>query len=837
MLGCWNPARAFRRAILRLLFVSGCICAVIVLPIRPLAMTCRAQFGGVQLQSEGADVVLIVDISGSMQRNDPDAIRVSAARLFVDLSRDGDRLAVVTMGGASTTSVKIKLTRFSSWLDSTNLGRRQVKQDLEELASAPGEHTFMGKALDVAYDILDRTEPGRFQYVVMLTDGLPTGEAPAALSDALARYERKRYWRVFPVALGQEIDFTFLQSRIAAPTNGVAFRAATPADLIRVYTEIFALVRENHYVNWVKVQPGALQKIGSVTPAQQVTNLAVVIPKMARQPEVEVLAAPNGKNFADPATRPGTYWSEDPRYEVYVIPRESLPLEGQWSIRLKSLSEVEIALLTRSNLAIQLQNPAPRAPWDELSDRYYPEGEPLYVRVGVQRYLTGIEAIQAQFSQQRGTGFNYQLYLAPAVLLDQAIARPLILRDDGQFSDFDPDDGIYSARAALPLSSGRYMLEFEIPGLKTNTMRLIKRRTIEVLPLPRVQLRVPEGAINSGPVAAEIIFTQVAGSTAPVLNDNLVLQIREPDGHVYSLPVAQAGDRLSPGGSPWRSQINAMKAGRYSLAVLARVTAQLGARSIPYSTYDMRELAAARPSISLQAVESNLGPRKELADLRVNVRITSNSLKAETLRVQVAGLSNATVVPAVISIGPQESKTVEFSVGTASLASSGSGAFALVFSAQDTATLTGERVAFSYEIAHAIEVSSLKPDLGKVSSLADLKVQLRARSASSREEMLAVRVEGLGEKAEVLPDRLTVPPKEETAFTVRIRGAKTGFTGPRRFDVVLQPVDGGVSVKPERITFSYELPKAGGAAGPLVLIIGLLLIAGIVAFLVFRRKR
>lgn len=85
MLGCWNPARAFRRAILRLLFVSGCICAVIVLPIRPLAMTCRAQFGGVQLQSEGADVVLIVDISGSMQRNDPDAIRVSAARLFVDL--------------------------------------------------------------------------------------------------------------------------------------------------------------------------------------------------------------------------------------------------------------------------------------------------------------------------------------------------------------------------------------------------------------------------------------------------------------------------------------------------------------------------------------------------------------------------------------------------------------------------------------------------------------------------------------------------------------------------------------------------------------------------------
>ena len=144
-----------------------------------------------------------------------------------------------------------------------------------------------------------------------------------------------------------------------------------------------------------------------------------------------MLTAPNGKNFADPATRPGTYWAEDPRYEVYVVPRESAPLEGQWAIRLKSPTDVEIALLVRSNLAIQLQTPAPRAPWDELSERYYPAGEPLYVRMGVQRYLSGIEAIQAQFSQQEGGDFNYQLYLAPAVLLDQAGARPLILRDDG----------------------------------------------------------------------------------------------------------------------------------------------------------------------------------------------------------------------------------------------------------------------------------------------------------------------------------------------------------------------------------------------------------------------
>ncbi|MCX6033018.1 MAG: VWA domain-containing protein [Chloroflexi bacterium] len=788
-----------------------------------------AQLGVGQLSGENADVVLIVDISGSMQRNDPEAVRVSAARLFVDLARDGDRVAVVTMGGPTTTEVKIKLTRLSSWMDNTSFGRRQMKQDLETLANAPGENTFMGKALDLAYDILEKTEPGRLQYVVMLTDGLPTGESANALTDALDRYRRKHYWRIFPVALGKEIDYAFLQDKVAAPTNGVAFKAATPADLIRVYTEIFALTRENHYVNWVKVTPGALQKIGTITAAQQLTNLAIVIPKMAHQPEVEVLAAPNGKNFADPAARPNTYWADDPRYEVYIIPRESLALEGQWAIRLKSPAEVEIALLARSNLAIQLQTPAPRAPWDELSERYYPEGEPLYVRMGVQRYLTGIEAILAQVSQQQGQNLNYQLYLTPAVLLDQANARPLILRDDGQFSDFERDDGVYSARASKPLASGHYTLEFELPGLKSNTLRLIKRRAIEVLPLPRVQMKLPDGPVSPGTVALDIAFTQAAGSGAPTLNDNLLVQVREPDGHVYSAPAVQSGDR-------YRVQINAAKAGRYYLAALASVTAQVGSRSIPYSTYDERELVVARPEISARAVASDLGVRSELADLRVKVTLTSNSLKAETLRVRVADLSDATVVPATVSIGAKENKTIEFSIGTTTLATAGGGTFALVFSAGDAAAMTDERVTFSYEVAQAIEVSSPKTDLGKFSNLSNLKVQLRARSASPREEALTVRVEGLGESAEVFPNTLVVPPKEETAFTLLIKGAKSGFTGPRRFDVMLEPANSGISVKPERVTFSYELPKLGGP-GPAIAVIGLLIVGGLVAFLILRRRR
>jgi uncharacterized protein YegL len=783
-------------------------------------------------EQENVDVVLVVDISGSMLKSDPEAIRVSAVRLFLDLSRDGDRIAVVGMGGDKETEVKIKLTRLSSWLDATDTGRRQLKEELGVLAQAPGQQTFMGKALDLAYDVLDQAEPGRQQYVVMLTDGRPTGEAAKVLTDALARFEHKRFWKIFPVALGPEPDFAFLQNKVAAPTNGIAFKAATPADLIRVYTEIFALTRQNHYVNWVKVQPGVLQTLGTVAPEQQITHLAVVIPKGGRQPDVEVLVAPNGRNLVDPAQRGGLYWAEDPRYEVYVVPRQSLSPEGLWRIRLNNPAEVEIALLARSNLAIQLRTPAPRAPWEELSERYHPADEPLYVQMGVQRHLTGIEAIQAEFEQEQGISSAYQLFLTPVVKLGQLTDRPLMLRDDGLFSDYVRDDGAYGGRTLQPLPAGRYEVEFEVPSLKPDTLRLVKQRTVEALALPRIRLKLPAGPLSPGPLTLEAAFSSVAGST-PTLNEALMFWIREPDGRAYSLPAVQTGEL-------YRVQINVTQAGKHQIGALASVTTQMEARAIPYTTYDEAELVVVKPEIVIQAQETALGQHAGLGDLRVRVQITSRSVKAETLSVRVTGLGDAaTVVPAAVAVGPQETKAVELSVGTSALAAAGPGTFALVFSAGDAATVVNESVSFSYEVVQGIQVSSLKTDLGKLAKLSDLKVQLWARSASVQPETLAVRVEGLGEKAQVFPATLQVPAQEETAFTLMIQGAKAA-KGPGQFEIVLQPTSSSVAVSPARIPFSYELAQGeggGGIGGLLITVVLVLIVVGLVAFLVLRRRR
>ena len=56
----------------------------------------------------GTDIVLAVDTSDSMKKTDPHNLRVEAARLFIHLLDDDDRLALVTFD--TTTRVLANLT-------------------------------------------------------------------------------------------------------------------------------------------------------------------------------------------------------------------------------------------------------------------------------------------------------------------------------------------------------------------------------------------------------------------------------------------------------------------------------------------------------------------------------------------------------------------------------------------------------------------------------------------------------------------------------------------------------------------------------------------------------
>jgi Ca-activated chloride channel family protein len=242
------PAGAVhRRAVL-----GGLRAAALVLLILALA---RPQAGSAttKLHREGVDVVLAVDISGSMLAEDftlggARASRVDAVKAVVKefvAARPEDRIGLVLFSARPYTQCPLTLDH--GWL-LQNLDRAQVGM-LED-------GTAIGSALATAVTRL-RASTAKSKFVVLLTDGQQNAgritpetaaEAAAALgvkvytvgagTRGMAPYPVKdmfgnKVYRPMPV----DIDEDALK-KVAAKTNARYFRATDTKSLADVYVEI-----------------------------------------------------------------------------------------------------------------------------------------------------------------------------------------------------------------------------------------------------------------------------------------------------------------------------------------------------------------------------------------------------------------------------------------------------------------------------------------------------------------------------------------------------------------------------------------------------------------------
>ena len=450
----------------------------------------------------------------------------------------------------------------------------------------------------------------------------------------------------------------------------------------------------------------------------------------------------------------------------------------------------------------------------------------MFLQVGVRMSVTEVEGMEDILQP----GDRLARYLSPMVYITGEKGPPLILRDDGLFSDLERNDGKYGGRYPGKPKQGVFILETEVPSYKPHPLRLIKSRAIEVLPLPRVRVHVPEVVTGTATIPVSVEFEDSEGSGATIASAEVTVWIKEPDGKAYSMPAA-------PQEKGYGTQINVSKPGTHSVAALARVIARRAGEELPYESFDQANVTVMLPEVSIRALETDLGAIEELADTQVRVEVTSRSTVEETLSVSIEGLPDAAVTPNSIAVPPNQTTEFVFSIGTTRLAEPGPGRFSLVFeSPSRSAHLLQDRAEFTYEIVQAISLQAEETDLGKI-KLKDLRVRVTARSDSTQEETLAVRVEGLGPEATVFPDSIRVPPKEETTYTFDIDNAEAEPTEAGEFDLVFEPMEGAAKVAGGRITFKYSLPEEGGGGGTLVTVLLLLVVVGIAAFLIIRRRQ
>lgn len=187
----------------------------------------QATRGSDRIRHEGIDVVLVLDLSESMETPDIPPTRLHAAKAVVDdfiARRPRDRISLVAFG--SSVSTLAPLTMDHGVL-------RQLVARLR-IGVIDGQHTAIGDGLGVALNRLDDSEADS-QVVVLLTDGLNNWGKNDP--DSVAAEAAERGVKVFTVLMGRDlqgrdgsVDAGQLE-RIASVTGGFSYTAVDQDEL------------------------------------------------------------------------------------------------------------------------------------------------------------------------------------------------------------------------------------------------------------------------------------------------------------------------------------------------------------------------------------------------------------------------------------------------------------------------------------------------------------------------------------------------------------------------------------------------------------------------------
>ncbi|HEY63342.1 MAG TPA: VWA domain-containing protein [Caldilineae bacterium] len=357
--------------------------------------------------SAPVDIVLLIDDSGSMSDwwadgrrppNDPEGLRHSAARLFIDLARPGDRIAVISFHTTATGYGAAAEGEFDVISDQAS--RDQLKAAIVQPTEPedPMERlTDMRRGLRMAQDLLKRNLSGNRQFIIFLTDGrpYPTDQRPE-LFQVISELGQAGI-PIFPILLGGDAD-TKVANRMALETHSVVQQVDSPSDLLRAYATIYSYIQPNRYVDVLDLIGG---QIGTVKTSEEqgVTELSIVLPKARDASAAFADLTHDGTSIlgSDRLDNGATITRVvDEHYEMITISHNS-PLVGEWVARALQAVGSSGLVVAESMTTIQLLYPQPAADADSTAaPRYYPVGKPVFLGATVQSadvLMTGLPLV------------------------------------------------------------------------------------------------------------------------------------------------------------------------------------------------------------------------------------------------------------------------------------------------------------------------------------------------------------------------------------------------------------------------------------------------------------
>lgn len=433
------------------------------------------------------DMRVLIDISGSMKKTDPQNLRVPAAKLLLNLAKDNSRFGVWSFGQYVNNLVPVDSVS-PDW-------KKQAVSKLEAINSA-GLFTNVGLALERAAMGQTQPDPEWERTIVLLSDGMVdiskkpdenAAEKQRILQEVIPRL-KKAGFRIHSVALSEQADQEFLKT-VALKTGGSYSLARNADELLGVFVEA------SDKVNLPEQVP---LEGDSFTIDESVNEFTALIFRKSSIKETQLIS-PDGVTYSLSKGSRNVSWFADKQYDLITVYN---PAPGTWKV---------VADLDPSNRVTVVSDL-------ELSMEGLPEnvleGEQLTMTMSMNEHGRAItnpnflELMDITFRQEAANGETFEGMLSQNPKGQKTI----------------PEDGIYNARLGRTITEGEHTFSVLVDG-KTFKRKKSVRMTVyrEVL---KVETQYRD---NEGQVLRYLLAQPVEGLVNPEAI-SIVAQITDPNG-------------------------------------------------------------------------------------------------------------------------------------------------------------------------------------------------------------------------------------------------------------------------------------------------------------------
>jgi len=415
-----------------------------------------------QAADGGVDAVLVMDSSGSMAKNDPNKLRVPAAKMFMSLLGKQDRIGLISFS--------------DNGYPVLHLTAPGPKTDARILASADrvsskGVYTNLYAALEKGLAMLEKeSQEGQEQeqMLVLMSDGkMDVGDTDEdwaltqKLQGELLQSARARGIKVYTIAFTEASDVD-LMKEMANETGALFKLANTDQDLHEVFSAIFESAKD----------PDMLPIEGDEFVVDASIEEVTIVASKEREDVRIFLQSPQGKQLSSDDAGDNIKWFMSHHFDMITL---SDPEPGTWKL-LYTGGRNRAYIVTNMTLNHNPQNPNLEVGKDMVLEAWLEQEGKLLDKEAV---LTNTKFIM-EIQDPNGASVRFDLF------------------DRGEYGDRKPADGIYSNTLSYE-NPGAYRLSLIAKG---ETFQRQKTVHFEVAAAPPgLEAPAPEPAEIPEPVA------------------------------------------------------------------------------------------------------------------------------------------------------------------------------------------------------------------------------------------------------------------------------------------------------------------------------------------------